>query len=234
MIHNKKDVKNKEIKKKQKIDNDYCIIDQINYYTFVDYVDTEKMLINNFFYKSKKYERLIYYDMNKWLTYLIDTYKNKKSMNRSIWEQYKIDANRSVIYINDKLLYNVLDIKDYIRKYKNIINVYILIILTQVIFVIPFTLIQNNIMKNKYILSELSSKDIYKYSKYIKDINKNNLYLCSFTKKDIIIKIIKYLRIFKLKKSNDKTISIVKINIEFSFKKNKYSIIKIKFIPVVL
>ena len=234
MIHNKKDVKNKEIKKKQKIDNDYCIIDQINYYTFVDYVDTEKMLINNFFYKSKKYERLIYYDMNKWLTYLIDTYKNKKSMNRSIWEQYKIDANRSVIYINDKLLYNVLDIKDYIRKYKNIINVYILIILTQVIFVIPFTLIQNNIMKNKYILSELSSKDIYKYSKYIKDINKNNLYLCSFTKKDIIIKIIKYLRIFKLKKSNDKTISIVKKNIKFSFKKNKYSIIKIKFIPVVL
>ena len=164
--------------------------------------------------------------MNKWLTYLIDTYKNKKSMNRSIWEQYKIDANRSVIYINDKLLYNVLDIKDYIRKYKNIINVYILIILTQVIFVIPFTLIQNNIMKNKYILSELSSKDIYKYSKYIKDINKNNLYLCSFTKKDIIIKIIKYLRIFKLKKSNDKTISIVKINIEFSFKKINILLLK--------
>lgn len=212
----------------------YDIIDDINYYTFVDYINNENDIINNFFYKSKKYERLIYYNLKEWLLYLIETYDGKKNKNKLIWEQYKRDATRSYIYINNKLLKDVKNIKNYIKDYKNIINIYILIILTQVIFVIPFSIIQNNIKNYNYILSELSHKDIKRYNKYINNINKNNIYNCIFNNKDIIIKITKYLRIFKLIKSNDKTISVVKINIEFSLKKNKYSIFKIKFIPIVL
>ena len=223
-----------ELKQNNIYEDGYNIIDDINYYTFIDYVSNENDKINNFFYKSKKYERLIYYNLNNWLLYLIETYKGKKDKNKLIWEQYKIDATRSYIYINNKLLKNVKNIRDYIRNYKNIINIYILIILTQVIFVIPFTIIQNNIKSYNYILSELSDKDIKRYNRYINNINKNNIYNCIFNKKDIIIKITKYLRIFKLIKSNDKTISIVKINIEFSLKKNKYSIFRIKFIPIVL
>lgn len=212
----------------------YDIIDDINYYTFVDYIDNENDKISNFFYKSKKYERLIYYDLKEWLIYLIETYKDKKEMNKLIWEQYKRDATRSYIYINNKLLKDVRNIRNYIRDYKNIINIYILIILTQVIFVIPFSIIQNNIKDYNYILSELSHKDIKRYNRYINNLNKNNIYKCIFNKKDIIIKITKYLRIFKLIKSYDKTISIIKIDIEFSLKKSKYSIFRINFIPIVL
>ena len=56
-------------------------------------------------------------------------------MNKLIWEQYKRDATRSYIYINNKLLLKHNEnIKNYIKNYKNIINIYILILLTQSYF----------------------------------------------------------------------------------------------------
>ena len=210
------------------VEKEYDIIDEINYYTFIDYVKDINKKINNFFYKSKKYERLIYYDFKNWLKFLEDTYKDKKDKHKLIWIQFEKDANRSKIIINRKHLYNNKNILNYLKLFKENIRIYILIILTQVIFVIPYTLIQNNIKQYDYILSELSCNDL----KNNKDINKFSTFTCEFNKNKSIIKIIKYLRIFKLTQYNDITISIVKLFIEFNLIKNKYSIFKISFIPI--
>lgn len=207
--------------------NDYEIINSINYYTFIDTINNFENKIDNFFIKNKEYERLIYYNLNNWLLFLIESFKNNIDKKNNIWEQYIKDANRSIIYINNKKLYYSKNINNYINIYETTFQYYILIILSQIIFVIPYCLLQNNFYNKNYILSELSDIDLKR-----KNYSKKLIYNCLFTKNNTNIKINKYLRIFNFSNNKDETICIVHIFIEFNLINNKYSIIKFKFIPI--
>tara|TARA_B110000037_G_C16884591_1_gene409517 strand:- start:21 stop:656 length:636 start_codon:yes stop_codon:yes gene_type:complete len=207
------------------IKNDYIIIEPVNYYTFIDNINNFNNLIKGFYLNGKEYERIIYYDISKWLSNLKNSFKNRQD----IWKQYLKDSNRCIIKINNKRFTNFKKINDYLYIYKKIKQNYILIILTQAILASPFILLHNNIKSynTNLFLSEISELDIKRFN-----LNKNILYDCIFKKNIINIKIIKYLRIFDFKDGFDKTICIIKIYIEFNLFNFDYSIIKFNFIPV--
>ena len=161
--------------------------------------------------------------MNEWLLFLIESFKKDTDKKKSIWRQFEKDANRCDIYINNYKLYNINKINNYISIYEIHVQYYILIILTQIVFVIPFFLLQNNLNSN-YILSEISNIDIKRFN-----INKKIKYECIFKKNKINIQIHKYLRIFDYSNETDNTICIVQLFIEFNLFNNKYSIINFKF-----
>ena len=211
--------------------NEYDFIESVNYYTFIDNIKDYNIKIKNFFFKNKQYERIIYYNTEQWLLFLIESFKKDKDKKSSVWNQYIKDSNRCYIEINKYKLYNTKDIIKYINIYDISYQYYILIILTQVVFFIPYFLLQNNIKNNinntnNLIVSEISDLDMKRFN-----INKTLKYNCYFNT-EINIQIHKYLRVFDYKNNRDNTICLIKVFIEFNLLNNKYSIIKFKFIPV--
>lgn len=197
-------------------------MDDENYYTFIDNISNIKEIIKDFYLENEEYERIINYDVNKWLSHLKYTFKN-------IWEQYIKDSRRCIIKINGDLFTNYDKIKDYINGYSILKQNYILIILTQSIFAFPFILLHNNVKINNtnLIVSEISNLDIKTFG-----LNKNIVYECIFKKNIINIKINKYLRIFDFSDNSDKTVCIINLHMEFNLYNFNYSIIKINFTPI--
>ena len=56
------------------MEDDFCIIESLNYYTFIDNIDNYEIDIFNFFHKDREYERIVYYKLDKWLLITFGTF----------------------------------------------------------------------------------------------------------------------------------------------------------------
>ena len=209
------------------LNESYIIVDIPDDFIFIDKYDD---LINKnmeLYEENSYYDKLIQFNMNKWLDNLNINKYNKKKFNN--FEQFVLDALRSNIYINNHYISDPIFVKNKYEKLSDEMKELIWIFASQSAFVIPFELLNYDIMKKGYYLSELSSKDSEEYN-----INKKMIISITECKeKDyFILKNSKILRIFDLIDDNDKTIAFVHIDLEFNINKPEDSFFRYELRPV--
>jgi hypothetical protein len=209
------------------LNESYIIVDIPDDFIFIDKYDD---LINQhveLYIENSFYDKLIQFNMNKWLENLNIKKNSKKNSNN--FEQFVLDALRSNIYINNNYISDPVFIKNKYQKLDSKIKEFIWIFASQSAFVIPFELLNMDIMKKGYYLSELSSKDSEEYN-----INKKMIIsITECTKKDyFVLKNSKVLRIFDLINDNDKTIAFVYIDLEFNINKPEDSFFRYELRPI--
>ena len=211
------------------IEKSYILIKHPNTFTFIDNIKNVNPEITDFYLDDENFERIINFDLNLLINDIKKSF-NSSNQKELIWKQFLIDAKRSNVYINNKYIqeYNLENIVSLIKsRNKNISDDLIqkiLILSTQGSFSIPFSIIQNNLKKQNYFLSELTKEISEKYNAEKKMIN--SIYI---GKEEIILENKKNLRIFKLENCNDKTVNIVRLNLLFHLNNPQYCFFKLKF-----
>lgn len=144
---------------------------------------------------------------------IIDDLKKSFKNKNDILNQFKIDVERSKIYINSKKS-NYKYLKKYIKTYISPLYYYdYLICFSQALLAIPYIILTNSI-KSTYFVGELNYKQRELISKYINIKIINNS-----------IKIYKYLRVFTINENDiDKTLYIIKITISIDLCKTPENI----------
>lgn len=208
------------------LNESYIIIEIPDDFIFIDKYDD---LINKnieLYEENSYYDKLIQFNMRKWLDNL-NIKKNSKKINN--FEQFVLDALRSNIYINNNYISDPIFVKNKYQELSDEIKEFIWIFASQSAYVIPFELLNIDIMKKGYYLSELSSKDSEEYN-----INKKMIISITECKeKDyFILKNSKVLRIFDLIGDDDKTIAFVYIDLEFNINKPEDSFFRYELRPV--
>lgn len=213
------------------LNESYIIIDIPDDFIFIDKYDD---LINKRFelyIENSYYDKLIQFNMNKWLDNLNIKKNGKKNgkKNTNSFEQFVLDALRSNIYINNNYISDPIFIKNKYQELSDEMKELIWVFASQSAFVIPFELLNIDVMKKGYYLSELSSKDSEEYN-----INKKMIIsITECKKKDyFVLKNSKVLRIFDLINDNDKTIAFVYIDLEFNINKPEDSFFRYELRPV--
>ena len=79
----------------EELNNSYEIINSFNFYTFIDNIFDYRIKIDNFYIDNKEYQRLIYYNLDEWLLFLIESFKkdtDKKKVYGDNLKKMQIDA----------------------------------------------------------------------------------------------------------------------------------------------
>ena len=156
--------------------------------------------------------------------------KHSFKSKEKIINQFKLDCFRSEFYCNGNYIKDSDQLIHYLKNKCEILNkpnifTDILMFCTQTSLAIPYQLIKESLNKDEiiYFLSELPQTKYY---------DKLRKYKINFEiKENVSFNIEKMLRVFKLDNSNDKTVSIVTISLDFDFD-NKYVKLRISYLPV--
>jgi hypothetical protein len=174
------------------------------------------------FVEDELVESNITVDLKLWLNDIKNSYKD----NTAIAKQFLVDFDRCKFFCNGHKVKNPESFLDYLHlkcEPKQIKK--ILMLCSQTSFGLPYELIQNSLFENskqEYFLAEVAYNNKLYHHKY-------RIY---FTIKDddIHFTIAKYLRIFKLINTNDYTVAIVEMFVNFNLK-NKNVVLKILYKP---
>lgn len=221
-------------------DNDFEIID---FTKFDTHKNTKKIIFNKTncfiipstinknnkklsqqFVEGELMESNIKLDLKLWLNDIKNSYKD----NKHIANQFLVDFDRCLFYCNGHQVKSPSNFLDYLQlkcEPKDIKK--ILMLCSQTSFGLPYELIQNSLYENgniEYFLAEVSYENKLYHQKY-------QIY---FTIKDneISFTIAKHLRIFKIVNTNDITVAIVQLFVNFNLK-NKNVILKILYKPYI-
>jgi hypothetical protein len=182
--------------------------------------------LNDSFIEGDTIEKVIHFDFKKWLKDMKQSFKDYDN----IINQFKIDCYRSEFYCNGNYIKDSDELIHYLKNKCTDLSqegffTNILMFCTQTSLAIPYQIIKDSLNKDDiiYYLSELP---------HTKDYDLLRKYKINFEiKEKVSFKIEKRLRVFKLENSNDKTVSIVTISLDFNFD-NKYVILKLSYLPV--
>lgn len=178
--------------------------------------------INDNFIEGDRIEKMIHFKFTDYFKDMKQSFKNKED----ILKQFKQDCYRSLFYCNGNLIIDSDEFLHYLKnKCEEDVYYNIMMFCTQTSLAIPFQKIKESLNKDEiiYFLSELPHQKRYDAIRKYK-INFEN-------KEKITFNIEKILRIFKLENSNDKTVSIVTISLNFNFD-SKYVILNLSYSPV--
>lgn len=205
------------------LNSSYIIVDIPDDYIFIHKFN--EIIKNNeeIFEERSYYDKLIQFNLNDW-------YKNiqKVKLKKNNWHQFYVDAIRSNIYINNNYVSDPNTLKEKYRDFSPEKKELLWTLCSQSAYVIPFELLNKEVMKKGYFLTELSSKDSELYN-----INKKMIISISDYKKKnyFVIKNSKILRIFKLENDNDITTTLVNFELEFNLNNPEVSFLRLEFRP---
>ena len=189
--------------------NDFIFLDKLNY---------KRLNIKSNIIKTLKYqnslEQYIYIDWKFFLNDIRKSFKNTKQ----IYNQFKIDLNRSRVYFNKSLIKKPKIFYNYIKnKFGKSISNDIIMLTTQALLGLPFQIIFNN-LENNYFIAELDYNSKNKKPYRVSIIETSNT---------IKFNAYKELRIFKI--VNNNPINMYKVFIKLDFNLNYTDNILINF-----
>jgi len=208
--------KHKKIKK--------IIFKKTNCYIIPSTINKNNKKLSQQFVEGELMESNVNLDLNLWLNDIKNSYKD----NNQIANQFLVDFDRCSFYCNGHKVNDPSSFLDYLHlkcKSKDIKK--ILMLCSQTSFGLPYELIQNSLYENgeiEYFLAEVSYENKLYHHKY-------RIYF-SIENDEISFTITKYLRIFKIVNTNDITVAIVQLFINFNLK-NKNVILKILYKPYI-
>ena len=188
-----------------------------NSYITIDNIDDNIQIDDLVEDSPELMERLIYINHK----YFYNDIKKSYKTNTNIYEQFVMDFYRNKFFINNNLVDNVDDIKNYLEyKFPQSDKVtQIMMLSTQSIMGLPFQILQNSIFPKNLYVSELpNNTELYKGFGISINIINDRVEFCAR----------KYLRIFKLSKIyDDQTTYIIKIKLDFELDTQKDVILKV-------
>lgn len=189
--------------------NDFIFLDKLNY---------KRLNIKSNIIKTLKYqnslEQYIYIDWKFFFNDIRKSFKNTKQ----IYNQFKIDLNRSRVYFNKSLIKKPKIFYNYIKnKFGKSISNDIIMLTTQALLGLPFQIIFNN-LENNYFIAELDYNSKNKKPYRVSIIETSNT---------IKFNAYKELRIFKI--VNNNPINMYKVFIKLDFNLNYTDNILINF-----
>jgi len=217
VIDFKKYDKHKKIKKVK--------FNKTNCYIIPCIINKKNKKLSHQFVEGEMIESNIELDLKLWLNDIKDSYKD----NTDIAKQFLVYFNRCCFYCNGHIVKDPSSFLDYLTlKCKPTEIKKILMLCSQTSFGLPYELIQNSLFENgkiEYFLAEVAYQNKLYHHKYKIYFNIDEDDTITFT-------ISKYLRIFKIINTDDITVSIVQLFVNFNLK-NKNVILKILYKPYI-
>ena len=196
-----------------------------NCYIIPCVVNKNNKKLSHQFVEGELIESNIELDLKLWLNDIKNSYKD----NTDIAKQFLVDFDRCSFYCNGHVVKDPSSFLDYLTLKCEPTDIKkILMLCSQTSFGLPYELIQNSLYENgkiEYFLAEVAYQNKLYHHKYKIYFNIDEDNTITFT-------ISKYLRIFKIINTDDITVSIVKLFVNFNLK-NKNVILKILYKPYI-